>query len=165
MDAEDIQWFYHLIKIMGREKGIDYMRKLSKQNLTFRKGHTLLHTLCAAGEIPIVVVGYLSGVQLIKDKGAPIDWVRFESFPTITAIHSVAVVASAPHPHAAKLLYNFILSKDGARVFREVKRIPARPDEQPPEVKGMDYYVAYPGELMANYKQVLKEWEEIFFHK
>jgi len=47
------------------------MRKLAKQNMTFRKGHTLLHTLCAAGEIPIVVVGYLSGVQLMKDKGRP----------------------------------------------------------------------------------------------
>lgn len=165
MDAEDVQWFFHMQKIMGREKGIDYMRKLARQNVSFRKGHTLLHTLCAAGEIPILVVGYLSGVETAKAGGAPIDWVRFASFPIITAIHSVAVVASAPHPNAAKLFYNFIISRDGAKVFKKVQRISARPDEQAADIKNMDFYVAFPGELMANYKPVLKEWEEIFFHR
>ena len=140
-----------MIKIMGREKGIDFMKRLSKQDLMFRNGHGLLRILCEAGELPIVVVNYLNNVLQDRSKGAPIDWVRFESFPIITAIHAVAIVSSAPHPNAAKLFYNFILSRDGARVFREVQRIPARTDEQPPEIKGMDFYVAYPHDLLANY--------------
>ena len=59
---DDDQWFFHLVKIMGRTKGIEYMKNLAKQDLVVRRGHTLLTTLCAAGEIPIVIVGYLDAL-------------------------------------------------------------------------------------------------------
>lgn len=164
IETEEYQWFFHLQKIMGKEKGIDYMKRLSKQNLSFRKGHPLLVTLCAAGELPIVVVGYLYEVEKSKKNGAPVEWVHFEKSPYITAINTASVVASAPHPNAAKLFYNFILSREGAKVLVKRERIPARPEERSPEIRGLNLYVAFPDEFMANYKQIVKEWEEIFLH-
>ena len=162
IDAEEIQWFFHLIKIMGREKGIEFMKAFAKQNLMIRTGHTLLVTLCGSGEIPIVTVGYLDCVDEVKSQGAPIEWVRFESSPIITAINAISMVSNTPHPNAAKLFYNFVISKEGARVFRKVFRVPANPDEQTPEIKAANLYPAHPEELLANYKQAQKEWEEIF---
>ena len=162
LESEEYQWFFHLIKIMGREKGIDYMKALSKQNLEFRKGHPLLNTLCTSGEIPIVVVCYLNEIEVLKTEGAPLEWVRFESFPTITAINGISIVKTASNPNAAKLFYNFMISKDGTDVFRKVFRVPARPGEEPAAVRGLDLYPAFPDELLADYKQVVKEWEEIF---
>lgn len=162
IESEELQWFFHLIKIMGREKGIEYMKRLATQNLSFRSGHQLLNTLCISGEIPIVVVSYLNDVELLKSEGAPIDWVNFGSLPTITSIHAISLVTTAPHPNAAKLFYNFVISREGAQSLKKSYRIPARQDEQPPEFKGMNLYPAFPDELLANYKQVVKEWEEIF---
>jgi iron(III) transport system substrate-binding protein len=159
---DDDQWFFHLVKIMGREKGIDYMKNLAKQDLIVRRGHTLLTTLCAAGEIPIVIVNYLDAVEQVKAKGAAIEWIRFESFPIITAINAIGVVSTAPHLNAAKLFYDFVISKEGAKIFRSISRIPPNPEEQPQNVKGLNLYVAVPDEFMANYKQIEKEWEEIF---
>src|SRR5438128_1080260 len=47
LETEEYQWFYHLLQIMGKEKGLEYMRKLAGQNLQMRKGHTLLADLVA----------------------------------------------------------------------------------------------------------------------
>ncbi len=147
---------------MGREKGIQYMRSLAKQNVMFRKGHTLLVTLCAAGEIPIVVVGYISEILNLQAKGAPVEWVRFKSFPTITTVGTISIISSAPHPNAAKLFYNFVISEDGANVFKKVGRLPAREGEQASVVKGLDLYVGSEPEFSSNYQQVAKGWKEIF---
>ena len=162
IESQELQWFFHLLKIMGREKGVAYMKQLATQNLSFRSGHPLLNTLCASGEIPIVVVGYLNEVEVLKSQGASIDWVNFGALPTITAINAISLVATAPHPNAAKLFYNFAISHEGARALKKSLRIPARQDEQPPDFGGMNLYPAFPDELLANYKQVVKEWEEIF---
>lgn len=164
LDAEEIQWFFHMQKLMGRDKAITYMKQLAKQDLALRKGHTLLVTLCAAGEIPIVVVGYMGRVEEYKEKGAPIDWVRFKSFPILTSINAMGVVKSAPHPNAAKLFYNFVISREGAKVLRTVKRTPSHPQEQNPEVRGLKLHILLPDELLADYNHVVKEWEEIFIH-
>ena len=40
---------------MGKEKGLQYMRDLTKQNLMHRTGHELLAQLIAAGEASIDV--------------------------------------------------------------------------------------------------------------
>ena len=39
---------------MGKEKGLNFFRRLAKQNLNMHKGHTLLVQLCVAGEFDIV---------------------------------------------------------------------------------------------------------------
>src|SRR5262245_12779485 len=84
LETEEYQWFYHLVQILGREKGLDYMKRLAGQTLQMRKGHTLLAQLVAAGEMALAVVVYSNRVERMRMTGAPIDWVRFKG-PTITA--------------------------------------------------------------------------------
>jgi len=162
IDTDEVQWYFHLLKIMGREKGIPFMKALAKQDLLFRKGHTLLTTLCAAGEVPIVLVAYLQEVYNAQDVGSPIEWVLFESSPTIAAINTIAIQNNAPHPNAAKLFYNFSISEEGTAVLKKLSKNAATTKALTTEVKGMDVYVAHPEELLANYEQVTKEWKEIF---
>lgn len=42
----------------------------------------------------------------------------------ITAINALGVVSTAPHPNAVKLFNDFVISKEGAKVYRSVCRIP-----------------------------------------
>ena len=127
LETEEYQWFYHLVQILGKEKGLDYMRRLAGQNLQMRKGHTLLAQLVAAGEMALAVVVYSNRVERMRMSGAPIDWVRFKG-PTITAINAISIPEKAPHPNAAKLFVDFVLSREGQNLLRGLRRIPARPD-------------------------------------
>ena len=86
LETEEYQWFYHWMQILGRDKGLDYMKKFAGQNPQMRAGHTLLAQLVAAGEIALATVVYSNRIERMKASGAPVDWVRFKG-PTITAIN------------------------------------------------------------------------------
>lgn len=164
LESEEYQWFYHLLQIMGTEKGSDYMRKLAGQNLQMRKGHTLLADLVAAGEIKLAVVLYANRVERMKNGGAPIDWVRFKG-PTITVINAISIPEKAPHPNAAKLFVDFVLAKEGQNLLRGLRRIPARADvapDPPSLTRGLSLYPARPEGMIEKYNETVARFDEIF---
>jgi iron(III) transport system substrate-binding protein len=164
LETEEYQWFYHLLQIMGKGKGLDYMRRLARQDLQMRKGHTLLAQLVAAGEIALAVVVYSNRVERMKSSGAPIEWVRFKG-PTITAVNAIAIPEKAPHPDAAKLFVDFVLSKEGQGLLRGLRRIPARADvfpDPPSLTQGLNLYAARPEGMVENYNDTVARFDEIF---
>jgi iron(III) transport system substrate-binding protein len=58
-------------------------------------------------------------------KGAPTDWLKLQ--PTPVALDAVGLLKDAPHPHAAQLLLEFLLSEDGQKVFQHNDYLPALP--------------------------------------
>ena len=164
LETEEYQWFYHLIQILGKERGLDYMRRLASQTLQMRKGHTLLAQLVAAGEMALAVVVYSNRVERMRMSGAPIDWVRFKG-PTITAINAISIPEKALHPNAAKLFVDFVLSREGQNLLRGLRRIPARPDvlpDPPSLTKGLNLYAARPEGMIENYNDTVARFDEIF---
>lgn len=165
LEAEQYQWFFHLLKIMGKEKGLDFMRRLSQQALHMRNGHSLIQQLVIAGEIPISVVLYANQVEYDRrTTGAPIDWVRFKG-PTITAFNAISIPAKPPHPNAAKLFVDFALSREGQGILKRFNRVPARSDltaDSPGLVEGLNLYPASPEGLIRNYKETVAQFREIF---
>src|SRR6266498_2495562 len=75
IDQEQYPWFGTLHKAWGRERAQKYMRALAKQNIQWRKGHTLIAQLMAAGEFPLGVV-YAHRIEEMKQRGAPVEWVN-----------------------------------------------------------------------------------------
>src|SRR5262249_30070233 len=74
-----------------------------------RKGHTLLTNLVAVGEVPLALTVFNYTAEQFKRKGAPIDWFALD--PVVVHPNAVAVVANPPHPHAAVLMFDFVLSE------------------------------------------------------
>jgi iron(III) transport system substrate-binding protein len=164
LETEEYQWFYHLIQIMGRDKGLDFMKKFAAQNLQMRKGHTLLAQLVAAGEAALATVVYANRVERMKASGAPIDWVRFKG-PTITVINAISIPEKAPHPNVARLFVDFALSKEGQGLLRGQRRVPARPDvlpDPPSLTKGLNLVPARPEGMIENYNDTVARFDEIF---
>jgi len=164
LETEEYQWFYHLIQILGRDKGLDFMKKFARQEPQMRKGHTLLAQLVAAGEVALATVVYSNRIERMKASGAPVDWVRFKG-PTITAINAIAIPDKAPHPNAAKLFVDFVLSKEGQGLLRGLRRIPARPDvlpDPPSLTQGLKLYPARPEGMIENYNETVARFDEIF---
>jgi iron(III) transport system substrate-binding protein len=164
LETEEYQWFYHWMEILGRDKGLDFMKKFAGQNLQMRAGHTLLAQLVAAGEVALATVVYSNRVERMKASGAPIDWVRFKG-PTITAINAIAIPEKAPHANTAKLFVDFTLSKEGQNLLRGLRRIPARPDvlpDPPTLTQGLQLYPARPEGMIGNYNDTVARFNEIF---
>ena len=107
---EEYEWYANFLKIVGREKGLDFMRRFAKQELQFRGGHTQMVQLLAAGEFPIMAVAFAPRVSVVRESGAPIDWVALN--PTFSLPVGMGLYKSAPHANAARLYVDFMLSKE-----------------------------------------------------
>jgi iron(III) transport system substrate-binding protein len=106
------QWFSWILQIMGKEKGLKYMRELSQLNLTIRSESAAMRVdLIAAGEAALDIDSTYGAVNLLKKRGAPIDWTTLG--PVLVNLTGHGVAVRAPHPNAAKLFVDFILSQEG----------------------------------------------------
>ncbi|MSP41126.1 MAG: extracellular solute-binding protein [Deltaproteobacteria bacterium] len=124
MDHTKPEWFAWKMKRMGEDKGLAYMRRLGAQEFRLYAGQTILTGLLAAGEFPLVLNTYIHNVEDAKRKGAPVDWVAQD--PVFTKFQPIAVGAKAPHPNAAKLFIDFMLSDEGQKIIVSFGRMPTR---------------------------------------
>ena len=111
---------------MGEEKGRGYLRELAKQNIAPLPGsarEVLDHAI--AGEYAIALQIFNHHAVISAKKGAPVDWIKME--PATGTLSVISVHKNAPHPNAAKLLVDFIISREGQQVFREADYISAHP--------------------------------------
>ena len=123
IEATDSEWMATLVKTWGTTKGMDYFRALSALRPEVRQGHVLLAALVAAGDVPIGLTAYNSNVLPLKRKGAPIDFVPVQ--PVVARPQGIGVALNAPHPNAALLFTDFVLSPEGQTLFESMGRVPA----------------------------------------
>ena len=161
-DAKDVEWFANMLKIKGEQKGLEFMDKLSRQNLVLLVGHTLQTQLLAAGEFSSGVNNYSFTVQDMKEKGAAVDWLALD--PVITYLYAASASAKAPHPNSARLLLNFMLSKEGQSILRDCGRIPARADVLPKSARLVKNITFVPSDnsLATNFTQYQKQFRKFF---
>ncbi len=164
MDQEEYEWYAGTIKAWGKEKALKFHNALAQQQIHWNRGHTMVAQLMAAGEFPLGII-YAHRTESMKKAGAPIDWAKTAD-PVFVTISPVAVAAKAHNPNAARLLMDFILSKEGQTVLRGANRISGRldieplvPDMNPAKLKlfAIDSGVA---EELNRYS---KEFREIYF--
>jgi iron(III) transport system substrate-binding protein len=109
IEADDSDWFGAVIEALGEERGLKLFRDIVAANgISARKGHTLLANLVVSGEVPLAVASYYYKVAQLKDRGAPIDWIALP--PVIARFEGVGVARRAPHPNAAMLFLDFMLT-------------------------------------------------------
>jgi iron(III) transport system substrate-binding protein len=161
IDSRAYEWFGTMVKAMGDEKGIAYMRELAKQ-VQLRNGRNLLAQLVAAGEFKGGLTAYSQTFEQLKPAGAPVDWVYLN--PVFANIHPVGLSAKAPHPNAGKLFIDFVLSKKGQDLIRGMNRIPDRVDTPPEHARLMEGIkpVFAPTEVLEEFERYAKIFHEIF---
>lgn len=131
LDAKAYEWFAVVVRGMGEEKGLAFMRQLAKTGVQLRNGRELVADLVAAGEFKLALTAYSQNYETLKLRGAPVDWVALD--PVYANIHPIGLSSKAPNPNAGKLFIDFLLSKTGQEILRAQKRIPDRIDT-PPEL-------------------------------
>jgi iron(III) transport system substrate-binding protein len=117
------------LKLWGYEKTEKFMASLVKNDAVIRGGHSLLAQLLCAGEFKVAMELYANTVAELKEKGCPVEMIY--TVPAPAALTPSIVTKRAPHPYAAALLLDFLLSESGAEIMTQVGRISARRGMKP----------------------------------
>ena len=125
IEAKDQDWFASVADAVGGgDQGVGFFRRLAATNgVSVRLGHTLLTNLVISGEVPLALTVYNYMPEQAKKKGAPIDWFAIE--PAIARSNAVGVARRAPHPAAARLLYDYLLGEAAQRSFVSMDYVPS----------------------------------------
>jgi iron(III) transport system substrate-binding protein len=160
LEPTKVDWFAGVLQLMGKEKGLRYMRELAKQKLMNRIGHDLIAQLVAAGEASLDVDIPAPSVDRVRKRGAPIDWVAFP--PSPASLIGIGIASQPVHPNAARLYVDFVLSLEGQRTLAELGRYLARVElmqEQAVKAKGLQMIPVSPelGENIVEYSKLMRE--------
>jgi len=125
IEAEDANWFMATVLHMGEERGLKLFRDIVAANgISVRKGHTLLANLVPTGEVPLALTTYSYRVEQLKNERAPVEIVYLP--PVVAFPTGIGMFRRAPHPHAALLFQDFILT-DGQKILAEREAVPTNP--------------------------------------
>jgi iron(III) transport system substrate-binding protein len=131
LDTEAFSWFATSLRFLeareGRDAALEYFRGLARQEIQFRKGHSLIGQLLAAGEFPLAAELQVHAVERLRAQGAPVDWIALDGVIPIHKI-GIAMTSTGRRPHAAALFYDFVLSRTGMETIKRRHRVPTRPD-------------------------------------
>jgi iron(III) transport system substrate-binding protein len=161
IDYSDNEWLRAVIQYYGEDKGKAIIRSIVKNlDVKVTKGHLALARSVGAGEYWVALNNYTNLTLNVKLGGGPTDFWVME--PVAVFYGQVGVNAKAPHPNAARLLANFVLSKEGQTLFTKRGRIPTREDVEsnPPGV-----LKAYQGKKVVSAVMSAKEedkWQKLF---
>ncbi len=121
---------------LGEQKGMDYLRRLATQNITGLKisARAVLDQVIA-GEYPLALGILNDNVVISRNIGAPVQWIPMS--PALATLSLISVTAKAPHPNAARLLADFVVSEEGQKIARDRDYIPTHPNVPPrdPDVR------------------------------
>ena len=129
----------------------------------------------AAGEVPATAYTFGTHAQRSVEKEMPIDWVVPDPVHMLTDY--LFTLEDSPHPNAARLLIDFILSKEGqtihAKYYLSIRPdIVLTPQEHPRTLAILDKLnranptiVITPEELVPKMAELREELTQIFVEK
>jgi iron(III) transport system substrate-binding protein len=117
IDDESFDWLAAVLDYYGEAKGIELATRIGQQSLQVRRGPTLITQLVAAGEFHLEIDGHHQEAIAKKKAGAPIDYQFPQPFVPVKSLVPIYMAARPPHPHAAALLADFLMSKKGQDIM------------------------------------------------
>ncbi|MGZ8518780.1 MAG: ABC transporter substrate-binding protein [Candidatus Binatia bacterium] len=162
MDDNESKWMAGMMQYYGEAKTVELLKMLAAQDIQFRTGHSSIQTLLAAGERAAVVVAFANGVDRLKKEGAPIEWIASE--PVIGLTFGTAVVKDAPHPNAARLFNDFLLSREGQEITAAAGYFVPRTDVASPilkETPAKTKIIPLPMSLAPRYNEYFQSYRKL----
>ena len=94
----------------GRDKAVDYLSRLARQDLSYRRGGTLTTQVVSSGEYPIGIAINGETSAAVRETGAPLGFKVLA--PKIVKPEGLFLAKNSPHPHATLLFAEWILSEE-----------------------------------------------------
>lgn len=159
----------HFRAMWGEEKALDFVKKLRAQNIQSAPGDAgTWSPAVVSGEYPIMIAMPVHQIVPFKSKGAPIDGQNPD--PALARNSAMALIKNAPHPHAAMLFVDYILSEQGQKAIAASGYNPTRKGVSPspdnaffqPNLQGKKEILLSTPEENDMYKKSLEMYQEYF---
>ena len=161
MDSSDLEWYANLRKIWGAEKARNFLEGLKRQDIRFAQGRSMLTGLLSGGEMALLVNNFLQNVIEAKHKGSPVEFLALD--PVVSAAGLVGINRLAPHPNAARLFVDFVLSREGQELIVKSDRSSVRKDVAGNPLDLIKNVRIVPSDLSLgkNYVQIRDEYRDL----
>jgi iron(III) transport system substrate-binding protein len=159
IEGKNQEWYSTVVTSMGEEKGINLFRAIVARNgMSVRQGHSLLNNLVVAGEVPLALTLYNYMPESSKRKGAPIDWFALE--PAVARANGIGIARRAPHPNAALLFHDYMLSTEAQQLLVGMDYVPANAKVPSPLAK-LRIKLVDPAVTLDQMDKWTKSYEEV----
>lgn len=112
IDPSAVNWYDSMIKAIGHDKALALVKKLGNNDPVFVESHTEALTKVASGEPAgaTTIYGY-KAASMKKKTPHQIAFLNYTPLPA--SLNLTDIVANAPHPAAARLFNDWLVSKVG----------------------------------------------------
>ncbi len=163
IEANVPEWYSTVVLHMGEEKGIDFFRDLVGRNgISVRRGHSLLNNMVVAGEVPLALTVYHYMPEAARRKGAAIDWFVLE--PAVARMSGIGIARRAPHPNAALLFYDFMLSAEAQELLVSMEYAPTLA-KVPSPLADLRFTLVDPAVALDQSDKWAKSFEEVILRR
>lgn len=162
VDTGALNWY--LGELQVNKANADVIKRIAANEPQKTSGHTQTVEQLASGEFDATptAYGYMADQQ--KRKGKKIDFVN--PSPLLVSLNPIGIAKNAPHPNAARVLVEWLLSKEGQTFIAsrgggeissrtDVKNNAAIWDPKKP-------YVVVPAPSSAEYNQASRTFRQMF---
>ena len=158
IEAKAEAWYHALLEAMGEEKGTKFFRELVATNgVSVRSGNSVLNNLVVAGEVPFALSVYSYLPERAQAKGAPVATLALK--PTIGYTDGIGVLRRAPHPNAAALFIDFMLT-DGLVLMKQQQHLTLhRRDEA--DIERYKPTFIDPARMLVDYDKKTQAYENV----
>jgi iron(III) transport system substrate-binding protein len=133
IDGTDNEWLRAIFEYYGEQKATLVIRSIvTALRPILTDGHLAMARATGAGEYAISLNNYVNLSTNVKLAGGPIEVWAMD--PVALMFGQVGVNSIAPHPNAARLAANFMLSQEAQQFLAKFGRLPTRTDvkDNPP---------------------------------
>jgi iron(III) transport system substrate-binding protein len=162
LEANDSEWMGGVVHTWGETRGMEFFRRLSELKPELRKGHILLMQLVASGEVDLALGAYYANAASTKQRGGAVDWAPVE--PVIARPQGIGIARNAPHPNAALLFADFMLSPQAQGMLGAMGRGPASRAAKS-DTTSLKYVMSQPSVILDESDKWQQLWEKFFMSK
>ncbi|HXP94631.1 MAG TPA: extracellular solute-binding protein [Candidatus Binatia bacterium] len=160
LDSSAFNWYSGVLQT--QPGAAEIMKKIAENKPRLTDGHTVTVTQLEAGEFDVTPTAYGYMANHERELGRPVDFLNPK--PLLVDLSPLALVKNAPHPNAARVLIEWLLSKEGQQYIIEVSDRPSsRIDvKNPPRVwsASMQFYML-PAPDRNQYNSIVTQYKAL----
>jgi iron(III) transport system substrate-binding protein len=127
IDDTDTPWLAAVFEHYGEKRAREILEEfVAKMKPVVLDGHLAIARAVGGGEYLFALNNYLNLTLNVKLAKSPTDFWVME--PVTLFFGQSGIAAKAPHPNAAKLAQNFMVSQEAQQFLTKFGRLPTRPD-------------------------------------
>jgi iron(III) transport system substrate-binding protein len=157
----------YILTALTEKYGDSFVQDLTRQRIFFSQNNGQLVADIARGEHAMLITASTGQVAIVRKDGAPVKVIHPEEGVVLIPI-GMAVVKNGPHPNAARLFIDWMLSDEGQKVVAENGDTPARAGVHARDAEGdltgvNVLTMSYDGTDRKLTADLSKKWESLFF--